>query len=259
MASQSFLKGQPIMRPLCPRQRRRWERWNGRKTRFYPHLHALVTKELHPPPPMLPPAPITPEDGQRPDGQGMQEHTHLARLGGSAAIPLTLFAQGTGTTTADAGRIDHAQTPIGFPAPLVRHKRLPGGTTERSIQLEGKVLPREATLFPGQGHFCRPIPLRGRRRESLLLRRWESRSKLGGAQRIRSKLMAQLQAQVPHPLAHDLPGLLAASGVTTPASPSSCSRSSSARAFSNAPRCRYSATTSAAVNALWGRFVKNSS
>jgi len=43
IARQSFLKRQPIMRPLRTRQRRRWERWNGRKTRFYPHLHALVT------------------------------------------------------------------------------------------------------------------------------------------------------------------------------------------------------------------------
>src|SRR5205085_9896604 len=43
IARQSFLKRQPIMRLLRTRQRRRWERWNGRKTRFYPHLDALVS------------------------------------------------------------------------------------------------------------------------------------------------------------------------------------------------------------------------
>jgi hypothetical protein len=58
IASQPLLKRQPIMRSLRPGQRRRWERWSGRKTRFYPHLHVLVTKELHTRPSMLPAAPI---------------------------------------------------------------------------------------------------------------------------------------------------------------------------------------------------------
>ena len=97
--------------------------------------------------------------GCRTDDERMQEHTHLARLGGSAAIPLTLFAQGTGTTTADTGRIDHTQAPIGLSAPLVGHKRLTSWTAQRDIRLEGKVSSREAALFPGQGHNCRPIPL----------------------------------------------------------------------------------------------------
>ncbi len=118
----------------------------------------------------------------------------------------------------DAGRIDHAQAPVGFPASLVCNKRLPSGAAERAIRLGDKVATREAALFPGQGRFCRPIPLGGRRRVGrLFLRRRESGSKLGGAHRIGSKLMPQLQAEVPHPLADDLPGLLTASGVTTPA------------------------------------------
>ena len=74
------------MRPLRPRQRRRWERWSGRKTRFYPHLHVLVTKELQTRPSMLPPAPILAEDGERPDDQWMQEHTH-AGSGFAVALP----------------------------------------------------------------------------------------------------------------------------------------------------------------------------
>ena len=43
-----------------------------------------------------------------------------------------------------------------------------------------------------------------------------SRSKLGCAYRIRMKLVSQLQAQVPDPLADNTPCLLTASGVTTP-------------------------------------------
>src|SRR6266487_3684527 len=66
---------------------------------------------------MVPAAPISPEEGSRPDVERMQEHTHLARLFGGTALPLTLFAQGTEATTADAGRVDHAQTPISFPMP----------------------------------------------------------------------------------------------------------------------------------------------
>src|SRR5260221_13870086 len=89
---------------------------------YYPPLDGLIGKELHARPPMLPPAPILPEDGERPDDQWMQEHTHLTRLRGGAAIPLTLLAQGTGTATADTGCIDHAQAAIGFPALLVCHQ-----------------------------------------------------------------------------------------------------------------------------------------
>lgn len=122
VASEPLLKVETIMRALCTGQGRGGERWSGSKTQFYLHLHALMTKELHTRPPMLPPAPILPEDGERPDDQWMQEHTHLTRLGGGAAIPLTLLAQGTGTATADTGGIDHAQAAIGFPALLVCHQ-----------------------------------------------------------------------------------------------------------------------------------------
>ena len=90
----------------------------------------LVSHELPTCTPVLSPAPVAPEQRGGSDDEWVQKHTHLARLSGSAAIPLTLVAQRTGTTTADAGRIDHAQAPIGFPASLVRHKRLPGGAAE---------------------------------------------------------------------------------------------------------------------------------
>ena len=80
-----------------------------------------------------------------------------------AALPLTLLPQRAGAATADAGRIDHAQAPIGFSASLVRHERLAGGTTERAIGLEGKVLTREAALFPGQAHLGGSIARGGSR------------------------------------------------------------------------------------------------
>ncbi len=107
IAGQPLLKVETIMRPLRTGQRRRRARWSDRKTLFYPHLHALVTKELHTRSPMLPTTPILPEDGEGPDDQWMQKHTHLTRLRGGAAVPLTLLAQRTGATTAVASRIDH--------------------------------------------------------------------------------------------------------------------------------------------------------
>jgi hypothetical protein len=57
-------------------------------------------------------------------------HTHLTRLIGGAALPLTLFPQGAGATTADAGRIDHAQTSIDLSSPLVDAQGLPSRATQ---------------------------------------------------------------------------------------------------------------------------------
>jgi hypothetical protein len=45
---------------------------------------------------------------------------------------------------------------------------------------------------------------------------WEGRRKLGGAHRFRMKLVPQLQAEVPGPLSHDLPGFLPPGRVATP-------------------------------------------
>src|SRR6266568_886965 len=87
-------------------------------------------------------------NGLRSDAQWMQQYAHLARLRGGIALPLALLPQRTGTTTAAAGRVHDAQTPIGFPAPLMGTKLLACWTTERPIGLERKVLPREATRFP---------------------------------------------------------------------------------------------------------------
>src|SRR5512135_3920768 len=154
---------------------------------------------------MLPTAPILPEDGERPDDQWMQQHTHLTWLFGGAAMPLTLFAQRARATTANAGRIHDAQTAIGLATPLMGAKLQACGTVQGAIGLEDKVLPREAARFPGQSDFCRPVPLNRSLRGGLLVCRWERWSKLGGAHRVRMKLMAQFQTEVPDPLADELP------------------------------------------------------
>src|SRR6266568_6587404 len=148
----------------------------------------------------------------------MQQDAHLARLRGGAAIPLTLLAQRAGTTTADACSIDDAQAPISFSAPLVCHKCLPGRAAERSIRLERKVLPREATSLPGESHSRQSISLCGSLRVDLLCaRRRDGRSKFRRAHGVRIKLMAQFETQVPEPLGDDLPALLACCRMASPA------------------------------------------
>src|SRR2546430_190903 len=54
----------------------------------------------------------------------MQQHTDLARLCRRTAIPLTLLAQRTGTTTVNAGAIHHAQAAIGFSTVFMREQLL---------------------------------------------------------------------------------------------------------------------------------------
>jgi hypothetical protein len=117
-------------------------------------------------------------------------------------------------------------------------------------------LPREAARDPAQSDFCRSVPLNRSLCGGLLVRRRESGSKLGGAHRIRMKLMPEFETEVPEPLGNNLPALLTHCRMACPPVGVLRRTSSSARAFSNAPRCRYSATTSLAVNALWGSFAR---
>src|SRR5206468_11815 len=204
-----------IMRALCTRQGHRRDGWGSRVSELHLDLHALVTKQLHAHPSMVSATPVPPEDGLRTDGQWMQQHANLAGFRSGAAIPLTLLAQGAITTTANAGCIDHTQAAIGFSAPLMNTKLLIRRAAQRAIRLEGKILPREAARFPGQSHSSRSVSLNRSLRGGLLVRRRESRSKLGGAHRIRMQLMAQLQSEVPDPLRHDLPDLLTACRMAT--------------------------------------------
>src|SRR5260221_1161849 len=137
VASEPMLKVETIMRALCTGQERRRYSWSGRGPGLHQDLHALVTKQLHACTSMEPTTPIFPEQRSRTDNERMQEHTHLTRLGGSAAIPLTLLAQGAETATADTVCIVHTQTPVGLPAPLGCRKRLARLTAERAIRFDG--------------------------------------------------------------------------------------------------------------------------
>ena len=206
---ESLGKREPRMRPLRARKDR--GRGGSASLTALPvlHLHPLTAQQLDAGASMLSATPIEPEERSRTDDERVEQHTHLARLFGGAALPLTLLAQRTGTATADAGCIHQAQTPIGFWASLVRMKRLPCWATQRPIWLEGKVSTREPTLFPGQSDIWWPISWCGRRKVGHFFVPWRTRrGKLGGAHRIRMQVMTQFQTQVPHPLRNDLPALL---------------------------------------------------
>jgi hypothetical protein len=126
------------------------------------HLDALVSHKLHTGTPVLSAAPIPPEQRCGIHPERMQQHTHLTRLRGRVAIPLTLLAQRTRAAVANAGRIDHAQTTIGLATPLLEVKLLPCWTAERPIRLERKVGSCEAPRFPGGGAGGWTIPSGGR-------------------------------------------------------------------------------------------------
>jgi hypothetical protein len=138
--------------PLCPSEtgmgtfgtgkRRGSEGWRSR-VRILPRLHlkldALGTKEVHARAPVYPSAPVMPEERLPSYDEGMEEHADLTRLCCGVAIPLALLAQRTGTTTANAGSIHHAQASIGFSALLMRdqlwsagHRSVPSGWRTKS-------------------------------------------------------------------------------------------------------------------------------
>jgi hypothetical protein len=87
----------------------------------------LVAEELYAGAPMNSPTPVMPEKRRIPDSKWMQEYADLARLCSGAAIPLAPLTQRTGTTTANAGSIHHAQASIGFSALLMRDQFLISG------------------------------------------------------------------------------------------------------------------------------------
>ncbi len=81
-----------------------------------------------------------PEQRGSTNRERMQEHADLARLCRRAAIPLTLLAQPTGPTTANAGSLHHAQAAIGFSAVFMREQVLGSRAAQRPIGLQSKVL-----------------------------------------------------------------------------------------------------------------------
>src|SRR5437588_9108228 len=107
-------------------------------------------------------------------------------------MPLTLLTQGTRTTGTDAGLIDDAQSTIGFPASGLRKEARSSRTAQRAVRLGGKVLPREAARFPGEGTLGGTITTGRSWSASRFLSHRELRggSKLRGTRRLRLQLMA---------------------------------------------------------------------
>jgi hypothetical protein len=142
------------VRPLRSRldHRRRRGAVLGGRLPGMAHLDVLSTHTLHAGASMLSPAPVSPEQGCQTDDKRMHQHTDLTRLRGDASLPLARLTHRTETAPADARRRDHAQAPIGLPAPLVCYTRLASRTLEGPIRVEGTVLTGEATLFPGRNH-----------------------------------------------------------------------------------------------------------
>jgi hypothetical protein len=140
------------MRPLCAGKRRRRDdsRGGNRSCRLHMQLHALVAKQVDAGTSMNPSTPVTPSERFSPDYERMQQDTHLARLFGGAALPLTLLAQWAGTTPANAGPIHHTQTAIDFSTLLLDTKLLVCWTAK------GPVLPLkmvDKSTSPLQTHF----------------------------------------------------------------------------------------------------------
>jgi len=170
--------------------------------------------------PLVPSAPVSPEQRSRSHCQGMEQHAHLARFGRGAPAPLALLAQRTRTATANARPIDHAQASITFSTLLMRDQYVACRTSKGSIRLEGKVGPSEATSFPGRrsGRWSIPRSRRRGNRGDWMLRqvlRPSCRSELGSAHRFRHKPMSQFESEVPGPLGDDLPGFLSPGRVAT--------------------------------------------
>ena len=88
----------------------------------------------------------------------MEQHTDLARLRRSTAIPLTKLAQRTGATIADTSCIHHAQTSVGFSTPFLGVKRLSCWTAQRPIRLERKVCPEKRPVFQEVAAVGGPYP-----------------------------------------------------------------------------------------------------
>jgi hypothetical protein len=170
------------------------------------HVHSLGVHKLDAGPSIAPATPITPQQRSRANHERMQQHADLARLFGGMALPLTLLTQRTGAATAHTGSIHHPQASIGFRASLVDSQRLACRAAQGPIWLEGKLSTREATGFPEQSHIWWPISLGGRRKVGyIFVRRRAGRGKLGGAHRIRMKLMTQFQTHCATICQHSCP------------------------------------------------------
>ena len=154
IARQSFLPREARVRPLRAGEDDSLLLWSGWPALVHLDLDALVSQEVHACSSMLSSAPVTPEQGSRTDFERGEQHTHLAGFSCVPPMPLTLLAHRTGTATAETGRIDHTQAPIGLWTLLVCRKLLPSWTAQRAIWLESPRLARRS----GLASRARPLP-----------------------------------------------------------------------------------------------------
>jgi len=98
-----------------PGKRRRSDRECGRVQtipRLRLNLYTKVPQEVDAGPPMIPPAPVLPEERSRTDDHRMEQYADLAWFRLRTAIALARLSERAGTTTTNAGSIHHAQAVI---------------------------------------------------------------------------------------------------------------------------------------------------
>jgi hypothetical protein len=168
IASQTLCPRETNVSTLCARKDH--VRWSGRSGRRWWHarLDPLVSHELQTGAPMLSAAPVLPKQRLGTNLEGMEEGTDSTRFRCRLPVPLTLLAHRATATIANSGTVKHAQAPIGFPALLSRAQRFARRTGQSSVGLEGEVLAREPTGFPGQGNRRRAVALHRHRRSGRL-------------------------------------------------------------------------------------------
>jgi hypothetical protein len=110
VACQPFFPREAISGALRPGKDDFWTVWRRRRGLRECDLNPLVAQEADAGSAMLPATPVFPEEGSRTNHQGIEQDAHLTRLFARAPLPLTLLAQRTRVTTANAGRIDHADS-----------------------------------------------------------------------------------------------------------------------------------------------------
>jgi hypothetical protein len=86
--------------------------------------------------------------GAEPPWRGCEPQTHAAGVLGLVPVPLTLFAQGAGTTVRDPGLINQTQAAVSLWSPFTTPQALASRAAQAPIRLEGKVQAREAARFP---------------------------------------------------------------------------------------------------------------
>jgi hypothetical protein len=162
IASQSLLPREAVVSSLRTGKRQWRIHQEGGESSSHQYLQMLLAQKLHTHSSMLSPAPVTPEEGGRADDERVEQHAHLARLGGGTAIPLALPAHRTRTATADtvapyttrrlpAASLRRSWTTSDWPA---GQRNVPSGCGRKSC-------PEKRPTFQGRATSTGPYPCGG--------------------------------------------------------------------------------------------------